>query len=191
MPTYKLTSESDTGLRPGDFPNLKTSARLADPVQASRDGTMFRSWVQDTIPNAATWWYVLRPPATGWDVWGKSRIVTVESDEIRVTFGKGGTLGDPVGDPQDAFNFDTVNGPPPQSVFQRYDAVTGATFESPDKLFSAPTTGPVTLPSDQTETGADVYLTNSEFAVFRVTEQNGANVPFTLFVTWQELPRPA
>lgn len=134
MGVRRLSSEQDTGLRPGDFPNFEVSARLADPVQASRDGTLFRGWVQDTIPNAAEWWYVLLPPATGWDVWGKSRIVTVEADEIRIEFSKGGTLGNPVGDPLPTQNFDSTNGPDPQSVFQRYDSVTGGTIESPNKL---------------------------------------------------------
>lgn len=180
----RMALEDNTLLNRADYLQAQ---RQADTVQASRDGTLFRSWFQGTVAGGTTGWFVLRPPE-GVKAFGEARITTIESGEVRSQFLVGGQLGATVGASLPVRNFRQATGPQPQSVFRRYATVTGAEAHSPDRLLTAPTTGPQPRPSDQTDVGAHVEVTHDRFAVFKLTNATGADAAVTLFITWQELP---
>lgn len=179
----RVLKENSESINRADY---EVARRESELVAASRDGTLYRGWFQGTVPAGATQYFVLLPPP-GLRVYGETRAITLLAGSIHAQFLVGGTLGNPVGSPLPSYNFETVDGPAPQSIFQQYDAVTGAEVHSPDTLITAPTTGPIRQPSSQTAAGAHVRISDTRFAVFMLRNDTEADEQATLFITWQEL----
>lgn len=167
-----------------------TPARKASVQQASRDGSLFRAFFQGPVPASTTYYFTLDIPS-GFFVIGFSRFVEVEEGNIRASFGVGPSFPS-IDATYVSYNFSVVNGRSAKAVMRRVQPPVGIEYHGPNRLLSAPTTGPQRIPSSQTDIGAQVTLDSGHLPFFTITNLSATDArECTLFLAWQEIGKGA
>lgn len=165
-----------------------TSLRRASVEQTSRDGNLFRAFFQDSVPADTTYFFTLDIPK-GIVVVGFSRFIEVEEGSIRARFGVGTGFGASQAS-YTSHNFNVISGRESDAVMRRVTDPVGLEYHSPNRLIAAPTTGPIRLPSNQTDAGAQVTLDSNNLPFFTITNLSATEPrDCTLFLVWQERTR--
>lgn len=176
--------EDDSVINRADY---DVARRLASLEQQSRDGTLFRSFFQGSIPAATLWHFVLDIPADV-KLYGIARFLSIEAGDLRGAFFNGTGFGTVDANYQ-AFNFDnTAGAAAAQCQLKRVSDPVGLVQQSPNSLITAPTTGPQRRPSTQTQVGAQVVHDANNLPFFTLQNDTGAAEDVTLYLFWQELP---
>lgn len=182
--TGRMIREDDRLINEADY---MVAERLSNLEQMGRDGTLFRSFFQGSVPAATTYTFVIDiPPET--TLYGIARFVSIEAGDLRGAFFKGGTF-QTVDEVYPAFNFDNRAGAPaPTCQLKRVSGVSGLVQQSPNSLLTAPTTGPQRRPSTQTQVGAQVVHDSNNLPFFTMQNDTVMAEDMTLYLFWQEVP---